>query len=481
LTLRRIEAADSQGLPRAVTSWLSGQGGWWMLAAVIAVGLLGNWLLAAGMLALLLFQIIRPFDFTIAFLLVTAGSTFVNYLSGTLTAQLSLLSAGIMLMLLCYLVSKRGEVFSLALTDLTWPLAIYVLLSAANAGRGLMAGYPTKHIFIELLPVLELGSALLLANAFVPRRDLRVALIVLLGVAYTSAARGYHVFSIIHTHTAGVFFQPIPGIVALLLVNLALRAKSLEATLGWIALSLPLFLHQFLSFGRGIWLGNLVGLLASILIFAVGREGGARWVRSGLVLGTILGVGMLGAVALSVLYGQVDILLDAGARFLSIGGTKLTPETRSNVTRLLEYATVAEHIQRSPWVGHGLGYTFFVDKPLYGKAAAQWWVHQNYLLVWLKQGVIGLVLFLVMLWTALRFSIREARRREDPWESGWFAATAVSTIFLAVFSLSDFPFDGAEAMFLLALFWGGSMAMARVGLLRFAWSSRPAKPVVALP
>jgi O-antigen ligase len=208
----------------------------------------------------------------------------------------------------------------------------------------------------------------------------------------------------------------------------------------------------------------------SILIFAVGTSSGGRWRRSALLAGTLIGTGAAGAVTLAVLYGQADILQQAGGRFASIGSTELAIETYSNVVRLIEYEAVAEHILKSPWLGHGLGFTFVVINPQLGTPTPQWWVHQNYLLVWLKQGVIGLALFIWMLWTAFWLGARHARRREDPFESGWLAATAASTAFMAVFSMADFPFDSAESMFFLALLWGGSMAMAGRGFLRLRWT-----------
>jgi hypothetical protein len=299
---------------------------------------------------------------------------------------------------------------------------------------------------------------------------MRLVVLSLAGIAFGSASLGYYIFSIIHTHTSGVYFNMIPGIVALLFVNLALRSKRGGEAAMWMLLSLPLYLHQFLSFRRGLWVGGITGLIASLLIFAW-RGTRAHWSRAGMLVGILAAVGLAGGMSLEVLYGQTDILTESVARFASIGDTKVKMETRSNLIRLAETAGVLDLIRKSPVVGRGLGFTFFVRIPLQGtRTRLQWWMDENYLLIWLKQGLIGLLIYLWFLWTAFRFGVRYARAREDLWESSWFATTAAATVFLTMFSISDWPFGQVGPTFLLALIFGVSIAMAREGVVWFRWS-----------
>jgi O-antigen ligase len=150
--------------------------------------------------------------------------------------------------------------------------------------------------------------------------------------------------------------------------------------------------------------------------------------------------------------------------------TKAGYETRANLIRIGEFAVVAKLIQAAPWFGYGIGFAFPIRQVLTHQTFAQWYVHNSYLFVWLKQGVIGLALFIWILGTAIIFCVREARRRENVWESTWFATTAGATVFLSVLSLSNFPFGAVNEMFYLALLWGGAMAMARKGRATFGWS-----------
>jgi len=457
--------------------WLPVRSWWVLLAPVIVAGLMGSWFIAAGLLVFLLINVARPFDFVAPLLVVMAGSAFVHYEGGNLMYELKLLSVAILAMLFCYVISSRNRMLSLPWTPLSQGLLMFLAWSVANFGRGVLAGYPLKNATTELLGVSALASALLVGNLFERRQHLHLAFAALLVTACGSAAIGFYVYAILHVRTAGIYFTSFPGIVGLFLLNLALRSRSTAQALGWVALSMPFFLHQFLSYRRALWLGCLVASIVTIAIYAgSGPRSGTRWRRTGLVFGTMVGLSLVGAIGMAVVYGQEDILKDAAGRFASIGSADfkaesrgdINPGTLSNVERLIEYSVLSGLILKSPWVGYGLGYNFIVKKPFLGPHV-QWWAHQNYLLIWLKQGLIGLGLFLLLLWTAFRLGVREARRRTDPWESAWFAMTATATVFLAVFSLTDIPFAYVNATFMLALLWGGAIAMSKESDVTLRW------------
>jgi len=197
------------------------------------------------------------------------------------------------------------------------------------------------------------------------------------------------------------------------------------------------------------------------------------------LLGTLVGLAGVGAVAMAVLYGQQDILESAGGRFASIGSTKvqaqgpIDPSTLSNIERLLEYSIVGKHILASPVFGYGLGFTFLGTKPYPRVTRPQWWVHQSYLYTTLKQGLLGLGIFIWVLISGFLMAAREARRRTDPWEASWMASTAGATAFLAAFGMFDFVFVEVNVTFLIALLWGGAMSMSQHGSLDLRWRPAP--------
>jgi len=323
-----------------------------------------------------------------------------------------------------------------------------------------------------LIAVLSLGTCLLVANAFDPERDLKLATIGLIVISFGPAVRGF-IVGTEHAHSGSTYMMAVPGIIGVMLVNLALRSRTMPSIMGFVALSLPLFLHQLITFGRGLWTGCLAGILLSAVVFAgIGRGTGPRWRRVMTVVGLLVLLGAVGGIQAAILLGHGDLLRDAGVRFASIGSTQESYETRSTFVRLWEYAVVARHIQQNPWAGWGLGFAFPVKQP-WGLLKTQWVVHQNYLMVWLKQGLIGLLLFIWLIWTAITFGIRQARRhRDDFWAASWCATMAAATLFLAVFSMSNFPFTEVSGMFLLAILWGGTMAVSGAPFLRVRWSRR---------
>jgi hypothetical protein len=146
-------------------------------------------------------------------------------------------------------------------------------------------------------------------------------------------------------------------------------------------------------------------------------------------------------------------------------------ETRSNVIRLIETAGVLKLIWQSPVVGHGLGFTFVIPNPIQGgRMRPQWWMDQNYFLIWVTQGIIGVALYAWLLWRGFLFTLRHARKRQDPWEASWFATTAAMTIFLTLYSVSDWPFYQVGPAFLIALLYGACIAMASQRSIQFHWS-----------
>ncbi len=457
--------------------------GFWMPGweTALVLGLIGvavfvSWFAATALLVFLLAQRARPLGFTMSYLMVAAGAVFIRYEAGQLTRELSLLSALILFMLISYLWSNRGRLFVLPRTTMLVPLLVFVALTAINYVRGVLTGSSLRYANLELLPVLAFASALLVANGFDPARDLRLSTAALLAAGYGSASLGFQFFATYHTRTGGVFFMPVPGMVAMLAVNLALRARRTIAAVTWTVLSIPLFLHQFLSFTRGYWLGCIAGILVSFAVYVVRRDGvRPRLRRVGLVCGTLAIAGLAAGITLTLATGQADLLALAGNRLGSITETRFTNESASNLARLAEYGVVISHIGAAPWFGHGVGYALNFRAPIGFEMAEQWYTHQIYLFVLLKQGLVGLIAFVWMLGSATLFCLRASRRNDDPWESGWLASAGACTVLLAVLDMTNFHLTNVNSTFPLALLWGGAMAIACEGSIRFRWT-RPSEP-----
>ena len=310
----------------------------------------------------------------------------------------------------------------------------------------------------ELLAGLAMGSAFLVANRF-RASDLRLATGWLWVTALGHAALGFWIYSILKVRTGSIYFTPIPGLVAVLLFNFALRARTTRLALLWVAAMLPLLMHQFLSFTRGYWLAILISLVFSMVVFAWRQPDAAvRWRRSGTLLAALAGLGVLGAIVLALVYGIRGLGELALSRFSSSVGTTYTFETSSNIVRLVEAAKVLSEILKAPLHGHGLGYAFTVREPIHLELIEQWYCHQNYLLVWLKQGLVGLVLFVGTLFAGLRTTLK-GRALADPVAQSWCMGAAAATVYVIVYGLVHFPLAEVNTTFTIALLWGSSAAL----------------------
>lgn len=445
---------------------------WWLLLAVVLVLFLAvHWVAAVAFLGFALLQLARPLDFLASYLLVVAAATVVDYLHGTLTFQLALLSLGIVFTLFCYLLALRREAFVLQRTPLTAYLVLYAGLTVLNFGRGLLAGNSARYAGLELLAGLALASSLLVGNLRLRRSQVLATLVALWVIGLGHAALGFQYFAHFRTRTGGVRFTAVPGLVAILLFNYALFGKNRRTRWLPILAMLPLLMHQLLTFTRGYWLGLIAAFLWSVVVYGGrGVGAGARWARAGRVSAGLVLVLVLAGGALATFFDIPGLAMGAWRRLASSTGLQYTSATASNYFRLLEYDRALRDIAATPWWGRGLGYAFVTRDPFFNTMHEQWYVHQNYLLVWLKQGVLGLALFVAALVSAVTLGWR-GRLLAEPWAAAWCAGAAAVTIDIMVMSTMHFPLGEVNETFLLALLWGVTLALASPGRWRFAWRS----------
>jgi O-antigen ligase len=455
---------------------------WWLVLAIVLTAFLAiHWAVALVILILLVIQRARPLDFHTSYLLAVSVGSFVNYGAGRLTFEMSILTVFLVFSLFCYALSRRWDMFVFPRTPATKPLLLWLTLSTANFVRGMAVGNSARYGGLEYLAVLGLGSSLLVASRRYTEGEIKGSLTWLFVLGLMHSALGMYIFSIIHARTGSVYFMPTTGMVAVMLFNFALREEKLSRRVLWVGAMIPLLLHQFLSFTRGYWFGCIGGTLFSMLVY-VGRSEGnrMRWKRVGVTLGILLGFGILGVGMLASTLNISAIWNLAGARFASSTGTDFTWESSSNVVRLVEYVRVAEDIIQKPIFGWGLGYYFVVREPITFTLSEQWYTHEMYLYVWLKQGLIGLALWLWLLVALVRTGV-SGRRLPSFWEQSWCVGAAGVVVYIMVFSLVHFPLAEVNATFTFALVNGVAMAAAARGTIAFRWKGRRSLVATAEP
>lgn len=443
------------------------------LVIAMAAGLFVHPVLSFGIAAVGIGLLVRPFDPFVALLATAAAASFVNNEGGRLTRDLSvvtLLGGYALLGLLLWTAAGRWR---LPRAGLTAALLAFGATTALAAVRGVLAGHPLKGLVLELIPILFLGAAVAVGGLHLDRARLRGALGWLAALGLAHVTLGLISYSLHGVRTGGVWFTPIPGMLALLFFGFAMREPARGRRVLMLLLVAALLLHQVISLTRGYWMGLLVGFPVAALLYV--RRGPGTGVRARRVAGSMTMFGGLLAAALlatSLVFGWGDVFEMLGTRFASSVGTERTSETASNIERLIEYMAAARAIGEEPALGQGLGYVLHIRLPYIRAVGRQTFVHEIYLLTWLKQGLVGLLAFLALLAVAIRTAIRGSRL-DDPERAAWCAGTAAATVYLAAVGLTNYPFALVNATVLMAVLWGVALAVQSPPGLRLAWRERP--------
>jgi hypothetical protein len=439
--------------------------------------MLGQPMIGAGFAVVGIIVLARPLALLPAMIVAAGAATLVNYEGGHLTRDLGILSLLLGYVLACWWAALSTGRWGLPRSRLTLALAFFAATTAWAGLRGLLVGHSPKALGLDLFPALAVLSAVLPGGLRISEGDLRKILAAFIVISVVHWGLGFYIISVVGTRAGSIYFTPVPALVALLLFNLALR----EERPGVRAVQLLgvglLMLHQLLSFTRGFWLAALLSFPVSCLVYA-GRGPGsmARWRRVGVFTVVLIAVGALGALVLGALFGWgPDAFAIVGARFASSLGTEAKAETASNVARLVEYSTAWRQIVAAPWFGHGLGHEILIKQVILGRRDLQWYLHEAYLWIWLKQGIVGLAALLGALAAAAVMSIRAARRVTGV-GAAWCGASAACTVHLAAVSVTQLGFAQVSMTFLLAILWGIALSVAGTPRYVFVPTRRDPRP-----
>ena len=443
-----------------------------LLVLALAAGLLIHPLGAIAIVALGLVVLARPLDPPSALAAVAAVASFANNEGGHMTRDLA-----IVCLFAVYAVASvwaSGALGRWRLPDARplIPLALFFAWTFICAARGVAAGYSLRFLGLELAGLLSLGFLVLGGGLSLDAQRLRPALWILGFTGLVHVLLGIYSYQINHIRTGGVWYTPLSGMLALLMWSLALRAPTRIARLQLALLTGLLLFHQLISFSRGYWLGLLVALpWVSVTWAGRGEGSGERWrslLRSMLLALACMAVA---TVFVGLWFGWSDLLGLIGTRFASSFSTKQASESASNVARLIEYVASGRLIAQSPWIGHGLGLELRIRQPIFNVITRQWYVHHAYLWLWIKEGLVGLVLFVTVLVSAFRCCARGMRTLSGE-SSAWCAGAAGATLYLAVVNLTTFHFAQVNSNVALGVMWGVALALQRPDDLRIVWRDR---------
>lgn len=444
-----------------------------VLGLGIVIGGWTNWWAGAGVFAFGLVLAVRPFDPFVALVVLAGVAAFARYGDPHIQKDLIVTSALTLYALASWLAAVLTGHWKFPASSLGDALLALAATSAAAGLHGLLTHQSVRFIFLELFPIFALLFALVIGGLRLRPADLRLAKWALIVVALASAAIGYQYFATTGMRTQGLPFSPVPGFVAIIVLTLSLFEPSPRVRLVPALVFCVLIGHQVVTFTRGFWLALLVAIPFACVLYARRGEGvGRRWRKIAGAFGLIGLLLVPATVFASSVLGWSEILDMLGGRFASSFETKNTPETVSNIVRLVELRTTMQHIAARPLQGYGHGATLIVRQFFHPMTGPQWWVHQSYVMIWFKQGLFGLLALLWLMVAATRAGVAGARHA-DPQVAGWCAASAACTVFAAVLGLTNYYFFMVTLSFLLALVWGVSIAFARPGHRRFVWRTVP--------
>jgi len=446
------------------------------LALAVAAALLVNWWVGTAVLALGLVLITRPFDPFIALLLCASAAAFAAYGDRSIQRDLTVVLVLSIYATASFALAWRCRTWSLPTSQFSLALLGLALTSALGTAHGLAVKNPFRFICLELFPLFSLSYSLVIGGMRLKPVDLTIAGWTLAAVGLAASSIGFHYYATTGMRTGGLPFSPIPGFIGLIVLSLALFDPAPRPRVLPIAVFCVLMAHQVVTFTRGFWLGLMAGVPVVFILY--GRRGAgarARWtkVMSTVGLAGLLMLGAALAAAAHPRWGEMIALM--GDRFLSSFETKNTPETVSNIVRLVEARTAVQAILKAPLLGHGHGATLVVRQFFHPQTGPQWWIHEGYIMIWFKQGVIGLVGLIWLLYSALRMGIK-GTSHPDRQVAGWCAASAACTVFAIVVGLTNYFFFVVSQSFLLAFVWGISLSASEPEHRPIVWRAAVKPP-----
>jgi hypothetical protein len=210
------------------------------------------------------------------------------------------------------------------------------------------------------------------------------------------------------------------------------------------------------SMGRSLWISAAVGLL---VVFAL-NDWNRRSARAVIAVagGAAFAFGLVVAVDRLSPSSSGAWAANALSFFRSLGGE----DTASTAGRRIEWVNALDVWTRSPLIGVGFGYSF-PESPYSVPSTDKFYMHNSYLNVLAKCGVLGMCALLAVAVASVRFAVGTIRTPiadvGDRVISTAVAASLIQMLFLSVFSP---VITTSDSILFFALLLGTSAALHRI-------------------
>jgi len=408
------------------------------------------------------FLVLNFLDVKIGLWFMIAYSTRIIYFQGLVSAIMMII-LGLILIVVCLSVYFKFCVEGLKIkkTKLNLPIALFLGLAFFQTVRGLLISNPPKWVGAEFFAYLGFGVVFLVTTLCDSKEMIKKFLQLFIVVAYYHAVIGLWNYFRVGQRIGGYLFGTFPSLAALVLLNLSFYSTDKSKKIIYLLISLPLILHLLFSFTRGFWLGFLVALLFSYGIYIINSgysfsKKVSKFLK-GVVISTIIIIVSL--IGFQPFLSTGSFLGQVSKRFLSSFSIRSSPETMSNVARLIEYQPCWDKIKKNPIFGYGVGYTLPVTNPVRQRRAEEWAIHQFYLMITLKMGLIGLLAFLWIFYVFFKEGLKKSKKIDDSYYKGLAYGFIANSIELLVISFTNHPFATVDNNFYLAFTMAGVMVI----------------------
>jgi O-antigen ligase len=396
----------------------------------------------------------------IAILLGVGLATFTNYGAGRLTFEISIIASWLVWSGLIIFIRSKWVGWKFPRRPVMMAAAIWLVVCLLGAVHGVINQNSMRFLLLEVLaagwPLLSFA----VLQAFGSNK-LRFVLVGLVLIGLIHSFYGLSALQIFGQRIGGVYFTTVPAVVAVFLWVFVLLTE--RRGLRWAALlaMVPMIVHLFFSFTRGYWLAFIAAMIVATALAwrsLAKFDPGQRW-RPVRMLGELAAIVLLATVVAILYSGEGAILDTAGSRFSSAFRAEVADsETASNVFRLIEFAEAIRMSLASPVVGYGFGAVLASQDPFLGTRTTQWFIHNYYLLIWYKLGLIGLIAFGLLIFSLVRDALRVGFGSTDLEVRVTAIGAMAFTVQVLVISLTNFNLALLNVAFLFAFVWGAYWA-----------------------
>ena len=229
-------------------------------------------------------------------------------------------------------------------------------------------------------------------------------------------------------------------------VGLALFLYAKEWRARVLLLSLVAFfaVTLMLTFSRGYWVGLLIGMFVLAFIF----KGKDRFRL--VVVVPLLSLAAIGFFSTVFGFLGSSILQSIPERLVSTG---YVTRDVSFLSRLSEAEVVVNTIISNPIVGQGLGTFFRFHDPIQKSMYETWYVHNGYLFLWMKTGLMGLAAFLLAYLAIIKTGWRIYKSDPTTFDAHLAAGIASVLVAMLVVSLTSPQFITRDSILIITMGW----------------------------